>query len=80
VIVSVATPDEFSVPVPSVVTPFWKDTVSPAVVRLPAADGLSVAVSNTDCPKLLAVGTAVRAMAVVTGVEAREVVPDRLEA
>jgi hypothetical protein len=48
--VRVATPDEFRVPVPSVVKPSLKETDSPLVVRVSAANGLKVAVSTTDCP------------------------------
>ena len=48
--VRVATPDEFRVPVPSVVVPFMKVTDSPVVMSPPTAYGLNVAVSATDCP------------------------------
>ena len=48
--VSVATPEGFSAPLPRVVAPLLKVTVSPVVVRVPSVDGLTVAVSVTDCP------------------------------
>jgi hypothetical protein len=80
VVASVATPDALRVPVPSVAEPLLNVTVSPAVTKLPSMDGLSVAVSVTVCPKVLDVGDAVKTMAVLTGLEVRGVVADRLEA
>src|SRR5262249_23701308 len=48
VVVNVATPDPFRVPVPSVVVPSLKVTVPVGVAVVP--DGVTVAVNVTDCP------------------------------